>query len=84
MPDPPPLDLEQGNNIQLNHPSQPLDIPVEEENQQNQAEEPNQEANLPPNQEPNQEADQTPNQPNQPDQLPNPPQNLPTQMANPQ
>ena len=57
LPDPPPLDLEQSDNIPLNPPNQPQDLPAEEENQQHQAEEPNQVPNLPPNQ---------PNQPNQP------------------
>ena len=47
-------------------------MPVEEENQQHQAEEPNQVSNLPPNQ---------PNQPNQP---PNLVQNLSAAMAHPQ
>ena len=51
LPDLPPLDLEQGNNIPINPPNQPLDIPAGEENQQNQAEEPiqvpNQPLNLP-------------------------------------
>ena len=58
LPDFPPLNLEQGANIPLNPPNQPLDLPAEEENQQNQAEEPNQ--NLPPEQE----------EPDQPHQLP--------------
>ena len=49
LPDLPPLDLEQGDNLPLNPPNQPLDLPVGEENQQNQAGEPNQ--NLPPEQE---------------------------------
>ena len=48
----PPLDLEQGDNILLNPPNQPLDLPAEE-NQQHQIEEPNQVPNPPPNQ-PNQ------------------------------
>ena len=51
LPDLPPLDLEQGNNIPINPPNQPLDIPVGEKNQQNQAEEqsqvPNQSLDLP-------------------------------------
>ena len=67
LPDLPPLGLEQGNNnkIQLNPPNEPLDIPAEKENQQNQAEEPNQVPNLPPEQvELNQEANQPPYQPN--------------------
>ena len=51
LPDLPPLDLEQGDNLPLNPPNQPLDLPVEKENQQNQAEEPNQVPNLPPEQE---------------------------------
>ena len=71
LPDLPPIDLEQGP--QLNPPNQPLDLPVEEVNQPNQQNPqqnlPNQQQNLPaeqPNQ-PNQA-----NQPNQPNQLPNP------------
>ena len=48
LPDLLPLDLEQGDNIPLNHPNQPQDLPAGEENQQNQAEEPNQ--GLPPEQ----------------------------------
>ena len=36
----PPLDLEQ-DNIPLNPPNQPKDLPAEEENQQHQAEGPN-------------------------------------------
>ena len=51
LPDLLPLDLEQGDNIPLNPPNQPLDIPAGEENQQNQAEEQNQITNLPPEQE---------------------------------
>ena len=62
-PDLPPLDLEQGDNIPLN-PNQPQDLPVEEENQQNQAEEPNQ--GLSPEQEEHNHIVQPPNQPNQP------------------
>ena len=53
LPDCPPLDLEQGDNILLNPPYQPLDLPVGEENQQHQIEEPRQVPNLPPNQPPN-------------------------------
>ena len=75
LPDLPPLDLEQGDNIPLNPHTQPLDIPAGEENQQNQAEEPNQIPNLPPEQEEHNHIGQCHNQPNQP---PNPPQNLPT------
>ena len=41
LPDLPPLDLEQGDNLPLNLPHQPLDLPAAEENQQNQAEETN-------------------------------------------
>ena len=48
LPDLPPLDLEQGDNIPLNPPNQPPNLPVGEEIEQNQAEEPNQ--NLPPEQ----------------------------------
>ena len=83
----PLVEPDQVHNPQLNSPNQPLDIPMEGENQQNQAEEPKQVPNLPPNQEPNQEADQPPNQPNQPSQPkqpPNPPPNLPALMANQQ
>ena len=50
LPDLPPLDLEQGDNIPLNPPNQPQDLPVGEEIQQHQAEEPNQVPNLPLNQ----------------------------------
>ena len=32
LPDLPPLDLEQGDNIPINPPNQPLDIPAGEEN----------------------------------------------------
>ena len=39
LPDLPPLDLEQ-DNIPINPPNQLQDLPVEEENQQHQAEEP--------------------------------------------
>ena len=46
LPNLPPLDLEQGDNLPLNPPNKPLDLPAGEENQQNQAGEPNQ--NLPP------------------------------------
>ena len=66
LPDLPPLDLEQGDNIPLNPPNQPLDLPAEEENQQNQAEEPNQ--NPPPEQEEPDQPNQPPNQPEEPDQ----------------
>ena len=77
LPDLSPLDLEQGDNIPLNPPNQPPDLPVEEENQQSQAEEPNKVPNMPPEQE---EPDQ-PDQFDQPNQPSSPPQNLPTQMA---
>ena len=40
LPDLPPLDLGQ-DNIPLNPPNQPQELPVGEENQQHQAEEPN-------------------------------------------
>ena len=46
LPGLPPLDLEQ-DNIPLNQPNQPQDLPAGEENQQHQAEEPNQVPNLP-------------------------------------
>ena len=64
----PPLDLEQGDNLPINPYNQPLDLPVEE-NQQNQVEEPNQVPNLPPEpEEPDQigQLNLPPNQPNQP------------------
>ena len=80
LPDLPPLDLDQGDSIPLNPPNQPLDLPAEEENQQNQAEEPKWIPNLPPEQEEHNQWD-LPDQPNQPA---NPPQNLLAQMANPQ
>ena len=99
LPDLPSLDLEQGDNLLLNPPNQPPDLPAEEENQQNQAEEPNQIPNLPPEQEQPNQPNQPPNQPeepnqpnqppfqpeepNQPNQPPNPPQNPPAQMAHP-
>ena len=71
LPDLPPIDLEQ-DNITLNPPNQPQDLPVEEDNsQQHQIEEPN----LPPIQ-PIQLI-----QPNQPNQPPNQVQNLPVVMA---
>ena len=82
LPDLLPLDLEQGDNIPLNPPNQPQDLPAGEENQQNQAEEPNQ--NLPPEQEEHNHIAQSSNQPNQPNQPPNPFQNLPIAMANAQ
>ena len=47
LPDLPSLDLEQ-DNIPLNLPNQPQDLPAGEENQQHQTEEPNQIPNLPP------------------------------------
>ena len=65
LPDLPPIDLEQ-DNITLNPPNQPQDLPVgEDNNQQHQVEEPN-----PP-----------PIQPNQPNKPPNHIQNLPVVMA---
>ena len=79
LPNLPPLDLEQ-YNIPLNPPNQPQDLPVEEENQQHQAEEPN----LPPESEELGQLEQPnlpPNQPNQPNQPLNPVQNLPAAMA---
>ena len=88
LPDLPPLDLEQ-DNIPLNPPNQPQDLPVGEENQQHQAEE----ANLPPEPEelgqigqPNQPPNQPnqPDQPNQPNQPPNQVQNFPAAMTHPQ
>ena len=82
LPDLSPLDLEQGDNIPLNPPNQLLDLPVGEENLQNQAEEPN--PNLPPEQEEHNHIIQPPNQPNQPNHPPNPFHNLPAAMANPQ
>ena len=87
LPDLPPLDLEQGDNIPVNPPNQPQDIPAGEENQQHQAEEQNQVPNLPPElEEPDQleQPNPPPNQPIQPNQPPNLFQNLPTAMANPQ
>ena len=89
LPDLPPIDLEQ-DNISLHPPNQPEDLPVGEENQQHQAEEPNQVPNLPPEPEecgqleqPNLPTNQS-NQPNQPNQPPNQVQNLPSAMAHPQ
>ena len=90
LPDLPPLDLEQGDNIPLNPPNQPQDLPAGEEIQQHQSEEPNQVPNLPPAPvEPDQLEQPNPppykpNQPNQPNQPPNPHQNLPVAMAHPQ
>ena len=84
LPDLPPLDLEQSDNISINPPNQPLYLPVGEENQQNQAEKPNEVPNPPPEQEEPDQPDQIdppnlpPNQPNQPNQP-----FLPTQMAQP-
>ena len=80
-------DLEQGDNLLLNPPNQPPDLPAEEENQQNQAEEPNQIPNLPPEQEQPNQLNQPPNQaeePNQPNQPPNQPEepNQPHQLPN--
>ena len=74
LPDLPPKDLEQ-DNIPLNPPNQPQDLPVGEENQQHQAEEPNQVPNLPPEPEELDQLEQQNlphNQPNQPNQPPNP------------
>ena len=80
LPDLPPLDMEQ-DNIPLNPPNQPQDLPVgEDNNQQHQTEKPN------PSPEP-EELDQ-PNppsiQPNQPNQPQNQVQNLQVAMAHPQ
>ena len=86
LPDLPPLDLEQGDNIPVNPPNQPLDLPAGEENQQYLAEEPNQVPNLPPEPEELGQLEQPnlpPNQPDQPNQPPNPVHNLPAPMANP-
>ena len=83
LPDLPPIDLEQ-DNIPLNPPNQPQDLPVGEENQQHQAKEPNWVPNLPPEPEELGQLEQPnlpPNQPNQPNQPPNPVQNLPAAMA---
>ena len=86
LPDLPPTDLEQ-DNITLNPPNQPQDLPAEEDNnQQPLVEEPNlppereelEQFNLPPSQ------PKQPNQPNQPNQPPNQVQNLPIAMAQPQ
>ena len=72
LPDLSTLDLEQGDNIPINPPNQPLYLPSGEENHQSQAEEPNQVPNLPPEQE----------EPDQPDQID--PQNLhPNQQNQP-
>ena len=76
LPDVPPLDLEQGDNIPLIPPNQPIYLPAGEEIQQNQAEEPNQVPNLPPEPE-------EPDQPEQPNQPPHPNHNIPAPMANP-
>ena len=68
LPDLPPLDLEQ-DNIPLDPPNQPQDLPAGEENHQHQAEEPNQVPNLPPEPEELDQLEQPnlpPNQPNQP------------------
>ena len=85
LPDLPPLAIEQ-DNIPLNPPNQPQDLPVGGENQQHQVEEPNpppepeelEQPNLPPNQ------FIQPNQPNQPNQPHNQVQNFPAAMAHPQ
>ena len=68
----PPIDLEQ-DNIPLNPPNQPQDLPVgEDNNQQHQLEEPN----LPPEPEEPEQLNLPPIQPNQPHQPPNQVQNL--------
>ena len=80
LPDLPPLDLGQDDNIPLNPPNQHQDLPVGEENQQHQAEQPKQVPNLSPEPEEPDQLEQPnlpPNQPNQPNQLPNPVQDLP-------
>ena len=87
LPDLPPLDSEQGDNIPLNPTNQPQDLPVGEEIEQHQTEEPNQVPNLPPEpEEPDQLEQPNPllNQPNQPNQPCNPHQNLPVAMGHPQ
>ena len=68
----------------LNPPNQPQDLPVGEENQWYQAEEPNQVPNLPPETEGLDQLEQPNLPPNQPNQPPNPVQNLPAAMAHPQ
>ena len=74
LPDLPPLDIEQ-DNIPLNPPNQPQDLPVgEDNNQQHQAEEPN----LPSEPEELEQPNLPPNQPNQP---PNQVQNLQVAMV---
>ena len=89
LPDLPLLDLEQ-DNIQLNPPNQPQDLPAGEENQQHQVEEANQVPNLPPEPEELDQVEQPNpppnplNQPNQLNQSPNSVQNLPAAMAHPQ
>ena len=70
LPNLPSLDLEQ-DNIPLNPPNQPQDLPAGEENQQHQAEEPNQVPNLSPEPEELGQLEQpnlSPKQPNQPNQ----------------
>ena len=84
LPDLPPLDLDQGDNLPINPYNQPLDLPVGEENQQHQAEEPNQVPNLPPEPEEPDQIGQPNLPPNQPNQPPNPVHNLPAPMVNPQ
>ena len=77
LPDLPHIDLEQ-DNIPLNPPNQPQDLPVgEDNNQQHQVEEPN----LPPEPEEPEQLNLPPIQPNQP---PNQVQNLQAAMAHPQ
>ena len=60
LPDLPPIDLEQ-DNITLNPPNQPKDLPAEEDNNQLLGEEPN----LPPEPEELEQFNPSPNQPNQ-------------------
>ena len=82
LPDLPLLDLEQGDYIPLNPLNQLPDLPAGEENQAGELIQ-----NPPPEQEEHNYIVQPPNQPNQPNQPnkhPNPLQNLPTAMANPQ
>ena len=78
LPNLPPLDLEQ-DNIPLNPPNQPQDLPAEE-NQQHQGEEPN----MPPEPEELGQIGQpilAYNQPNQPNHPPSQVQNFPAAMA---
>ena len=77
LPDLPPLDIEQ-DNIPLNPPNQPQDLPAgDNKNQQHQAQEPN----LPPEPEELEQPNLSPIQPNQPNQPPNQVQNLQVAMA---